>query len=153
MHSYTKIFTPVKWKSFICQSERYTNTRKTTCNYILDVSWMDATFLSNDKMSEHKPWLFEHAQSVSKWPAGSAYIGNFINYLLYHPAPFPRDLWIDLEGSSTFLPLMLSMHINRLGLFSHLYRTLLNCLSMCPGSWVATTTVCVEVEWNCAIAV
>ena len=65
-----------------------------------------------------------YALTMFKWPAGLAYIGNFINYLLYLPATFPRGLWIDLEGGSTFLPLMILMHINRLGLFSHFYRTL-----------------------------
>ena len=68
---------------------------------------------------------------MSKCPTGLAYVGYFINYNFYLPVPSPRGLRIDLEGGSTFLPLMLSMHINRLGLFSHLYRTLLNCLSMC----------------------
>ena len=85
-------------------------------------------------MSECKLGPFEHAQSMSKWPAGLGYIGNIINYLLNLPAPFPRGLYKDLEGSRTFLPLMLSMHIDRLGLFSHLYKTLLNCLYECPGS-------------------
>ena len=68
------------------------------------------------------------------WPTRLVYIGNFINYLLYLPDPLPRGIRIVLEGSSTFLPLMLSMHIDRLDLFSDLYGTLLNCLSVCPGS-------------------
>ena len=104
-------------------------------------------------MSECKSRPFEHAQSMSKWPSGLAYIGNFINYLLCLPAPFPRGLCIGQGGSSTFLPLMLLMHINRLGLFSHLYRTLLNCLSACLGSWIGTTTLFREVGWCCTIAV
>ena len=66
------------------------------------MGWMDPKFLSNNKGSECKLGLFEYAQSMSKWPTGLAYIGNFINYLLYLPDPFPRGLWIDLEGSSTF---------------------------------------------------
>ena len=90
---------------------------------------------------------------MSKWPAGSAYIGNFINYLLYLLAPFPRGLCIDLEGSNILLQLMLLMHINRLGLFSHLYKTLLNCLFMCSGFWVGATVFCREVGWHCTIAV
>ena len=94
-----------------------------------DVSWMDAVFLSKNKMSEHKSGLFENAQSMSKWLVGLAYIGNFIDYLLYFPDPFPRGPGIDLEGSSTFLPLTLSMHINRVSLFSYLYRTLLICIT------------------------
>ena len=110
-------------------------------------------FPSNNKVSENKLVPFEHAQSMSKWPAGLAYIGNFINYLLYLPAPFPRGLLIHLEGSSIFLPLMLLIHIDRLGLFSHLYGTLLNCLSMCLGSWVAATVLCRKVGWCCTIAV
>ena len=73
---------------------------------------------------------FEHAQSMSKRPAGLVYIGNIFNYLWHLPDPFPRGLWKDIEGSNTFLPLMLPMLINRLGLFSHLYGTLLVCLSM-----------------------
>ena len=92
---------------------------------------MDTTFFSNNKVSEYKLEPFEHAQSMSKWPTGLAYVGSFINYLLYLPDPFPRGLYIDLEGSSTFLPLMLSMFIERLGFFNHLYATLLICLSTC----------------------
>ena len=48
---------------------------------------------------------------------------------------------------------MLLIYIDRLSLFSHLYRTLLDCLSMCPGSWVGTTTLCIELRWCCTIAV
>ena len=44
------------------------------------------------KVSEHKLGLFEHAQSMSKQPAGLVYIGNIINYLFFLPAPFPRGL-------------------------------------------------------------
>ena len=115
--------------------------------------WMDAIFLSNNKVSEHKSGPFEDAQSMSKWPTGLVYTVNFINYLSYLPVSFPRDLCIDLEGSSTFLPLMLLMHINILGLFSNLYRTLLNCLSACLGSWAGATTLCIEVEWRYTVAV
>ena len=80
---------------------------------------MDTIFLSNNKVSKYK--LFEYTQGMSIWPTGSAYVGNFINYLSYLLDPFPRGLLIDLEGDSTFLPLMLSVYIDRLGLFSHLY--------------------------------
>ena len=80
-----------------------------------DVRWMDATLLSNNKVSENQSGPFEHAQSMSKRPAGLAHIGNLINYLLYLPYTFPRGLVIDLEGSNTFLPLMLLIHIDRLG--------------------------------------
>ena len=44
------------------------------------------------------------------------YVGNIINYLCHLPDPFPRGLWKDLEGSSTFLPLMLLMYIDRIRL-------------------------------------
>ena len=71
--------------------------------------------------------LFEHAQSMSKCPTESAYIGNIINYLKYLPEPFPRGLKVDLEGSSIFPTLKLLMHIDILGLFRHLY--LLNCIT------------------------
>ena len=73
-------------------------------------------FLSNIKVSKCKSGQFEYAQSMSKWPTGSAYVGNFISYLLYLPDSFPRGLCINLEGSSIFLPLTLSMHIDILGL-------------------------------------
>ena len=86
-------------------------------NHPVDVSWMDAAILSNNKVSKHNLGLFKHAQSMSKQPAGSAYIGSFVSYLLYLPDPLPRGLGIDLEGSSTFLPFILSMHLYRLGLF------------------------------------
>ena len=89
---------------------------------------------------------------MSKQPTGLAYVGYFINYLLDLLDPFPRGLCINLEGSCAFLPLMLSMHIDRLGLFSHLYRNLFNCLSLCLGSWVGTTNLRIEVGWLCTIA-
>ena len=104
-------------------------------------------------MSERKSEPFKHTESMSKWPSGSVYIGNFINYFLYLPTPFPRVLCIDLEGGSIFLPLRLLMHIDRLGLFSYLYRTLLNCLSAYPGSWIGSTVLFREVEWHCIVAV
>ena len=109
-------------------------------------------FLSNNEVCECKSGPFEHAQSMSKQPVELAYMGNFIRYLLYLLNTFSRGLCIDLEGGSKFLPLTLLMCINRLGLFSHLYRTLLNCLSVCPGSWVGATALCREVGWRCTIA-
>ena len=81
---------------------------------------MDAMFLITVRISKCKLGLSEHTQSMSKQPSGSVYIGNNINYLLHLPAPFPKGLEVDLEGSSIFLPLMLSMHIDRLDLVSHL---------------------------------
>ena len=51
---------------------------------------MDIMFSSNNKISEHKSGPFGNAQSMPKWPSGLAYVGVFINYLLYLPAPFPR---------------------------------------------------------------
>ena len=104
-------------------------------------------------MSICKLGPFEHTQSMFKQPTGSAYIDNSISYLLYLPVPFPRGLCKNLEGGSTFPPLTLLMHIDRLGLFSHLHRVLLNCLSACSGSWVGTTTLYIEVGWYCTIAV
>ena len=96
---------------------------------------MDTILLTIVKVSEYKLGPFEYTQSMSKWPTGLAYVGNFISYLSFLPASFPRGLEVDLEGSSTFLPLMLSMHIDRLGLVSHLYGTLFNCVTTCQGSW------------------
>ena len=104
-------------------------------------------------MTKCKLGPLEHAQSISKCPARSIYIGSFITYLLYLPVPFPRDLFIDLEGSNTLLPLTISMHIYRLSFFNHLYKTILNCFSMCLGSWFGATTLCMEVKWCCTIAV
>ena len=117
------------------------------------MSWIDATFLSKKKVFERKSGSFEHAQSMFKQPTGLAYISNIIDYHFYLPTIFPRVLKIDLEGSSTFLTLILLMHIDRLGLFRHLYRALLNCLSVCPGSWTGTTSLCIEIRWRCTIAV
>ena len=95
---------------------------------------MDVTLLIIKKVSECKLEQFENAQSISKWPTGSVYGGNIIRYLSYLLAPFPRGLEVDLEGSNTFLPLTLSMHINRLGLYSHLYRCLFNHITSCRDS-------------------
>ena len=74
------------------------------------------------KIPKHKLIPFEHAQSMFKWLAGLVYIGIIFNYLPYLPTYFPGGLKVDLEGSSTFPILMLLIHINRLGLFNHLYR-------------------------------
>ena len=46
----------------------------------------------------------------------SVHIGNITYYPIYLSTPFPRSLEVDLEGSSTFPILMLSMHIDRFGL-------------------------------------
>ena len=102
---------------------------------------MNTIFLSNNKVSKHKLEPFKQAQSMYKWSAGLVYLYSFINYLLYLPAPFPRGQGIDLKGSSTFLQLMLSMYIDRLGMFSHFYGTLLNCLSACLGSWAGAVRI------------
>ena len=75
-------------------------------------------------MSEHKDklGLFEYTQNMSKRPAESVYIGNIIDYLSYLLTPFSRGLEVYLEGSSTFLLLMLSMYTDRLDLVSPLYK-------------------------------
>ena len=72
-------------------------------------------------MTKQKSGLLEHAQSMSKWPVESVYIGNIYYYPRNLLITFPRGLEVDLEGSSTFLIFMLLMHIDRLGLVSHLY--------------------------------
>ena len=74
------------------------------------------------KVFKCKLGLFEHAKSMFKGLKKSVYIVNIICYLIDLFSLFSRDLEIDLKGSSTFLILMLSIHIDRLGLFSHLYR-------------------------------
>ena len=89
---------------------------------------------------------------MSKRPIGSAYVGNLINYLWSFPDSFPWGLYIDLEGSSTFLALMLSMLIDRLDLFSHLYGTLFICITECLGSCISATALCMEVGWCCTAA-
>ena len=76
---------------------------------------------------------------MSKWPAGLVYIGSIFNHLLYLPAPFPRGIEADLEESSTLLLLTLSMYIYRLGLFTHFYGSLFNCITMCQGSCAGAT--------------
>ena len=95
---------------------------------------MDPILLIAVKIPKCKLGPYEHAQSMSKWPKEVVYIGNINNYLLYLPDPFPRNLEVDLEGSSTFLPLMLPMDIDRLGLVSHLYGSLFNCITMYKDS-------------------
>ena len=82
---------------------------------------------------------------MSKRPAGLVYIGNSINYLSYLPYPFPRGLRIDQKGIKTFLSFLLSMHIDRLGLFSCLHETLLNCITMWQGSWDGDTALCMKI--------
>ena len=77
-----------------------------------DVNWIDTILLTIIKVSEYKLGPVKYAQSMSKRPARSAYIGNFIDCLLYLLAPFPSILGIDLEGSSKFLPLMVLISID-----------------------------------------
>ena len=74
---------------------------------VFDINWMDATLLTILKVSECKLRPFEYAQSMIKWPIGLVNIVYFINYFFYLPVPFPRGLEVDLEGSNTFLILML----------------------------------------------
>ena len=87
---------------------------------------------------------FEHAQSMLKWPTGLSYVGSFISNLSYLTFPFSRDLIIDLEGSSTLLPLMLPMHIDKLGLFIHLYGTLFFFITANLGSWAGITVLYIK---------
>ena len=84
----------------------------------VDVSWMDIILLITVKLFECKLGPFEYTQSMPKWPPRLVYIGNIIDYPLNLPSPFPKGLEADLEGSSIFLPLMLLIHINSLGLVS-----------------------------------
>ena len=82
------------------------------CNY--SQCELHETNLSfNIKVSKCKLGPFEHAQSMFKQPTRLGYIGNIINYLFNLLYFFPRGLWKDQEGSSTFLPLTLLMHIDR----------------------------------------
>ena len=86
-----------------------------------DVSWMNVTMITIVKGTKLKSGPFEYAESMSKRPERSVCIGNIIYYLIYLLSPFPRGLEVDLDGSSTFPILMLSIQINRLGLFCHFY--------------------------------
>ena len=90
---------------------------------------------------------------MSRWPTGFAYAGYILYYLIYHPDPFPRGLEVNLEGSSIFPTLKLSMHINRLGLFYHLWLRLFICLTAWQGSWVGAAAFHMEVEWCYTVAV
>ena len=53
---------------------------------------------------------------------------------------------MDLEGSITFLILIISMHIDRLGFLSHFYGTLFINVTMCPDSWAGVAALCIEVR-------
>ena len=101
------------------------------------MSWMDVMLCTIVKVTKCKSEQFEHAQSMSKRPEGSPCIDNIINYLIYLPDIFPRGLEVDLEKSSIFSTLMLSMYINRLRLLSYLYWYLIRCITMFKGSWTA----------------
>ena len=80
---------------------------------------MDMTLSTIVKAMEYKSGLFEHAESMSKQTAGFVYIGNLIYYFIHLPDPFPRGLEVNVKGSSIFPIIMLSMYIDRLGLFIH----------------------------------
>ena len=86
-----------------------------------DVSWMNMILFTIAKVIEHKLKLFEHTQSISKWPVESVYIGDNTCYPTYLLASYPRGPEVDLERSIRFPILMLLMHIYRLGLVSQLY--------------------------------
>ena len=77
-----------------------------------DVGWMDITMTTIVKVSKCKSTPFLHAESMSKWLKGSVYIGSIIYKLIYLSDSFPGGLKIDLERSSTFPTLMLSMYID-----------------------------------------
>ena len=81
---------------------------------------MGVTLLTIVKVTKHKSKPFDHTVSISKWPAGSAYVGNIIFYLIYLSALFPRGIKVDLEGGNIFPILMLSMYMDKLSLFCHL---------------------------------
>ena len=89
----------------------------------INVSWIGRTVLAiviTVKVTKRKSRPFEHAVSMSKRPGASIYVGNIIYYLVHLPDPFYRGLEVDLKGSNTVPILMLSMYIDRLGLFCHL---------------------------------
>ena len=48
---------------------------------------------------------------------------------------------------------MVLMHINRLGLVTHLYGSLFNCITIFQGSWAGAIALCVEIGWCCTVAV
>ena len=62
------------------------------------------------KVFKCKSGPFKHALNISKWSAGSVYIGNVINYLIYLLVPFLRGPEVNLEGRIIFLTLMLSIY-------------------------------------------
>ena len=110
-----------------------------------DLNWINV-MCTTVKVTKCKLGPFEDAQSMSKWPAGSDYIGSIINYLTYLPDPFPKGIEVYVEGSSTFPILILSMHIIGLGLFNYLYRYLFNCIAMWQGSWDSATGIHMKVR-------
>ena len=67
------------------------------------------TTVSIIKVTKHKSRPFGNAISMLKKPKRSVYIGNIYYYLIYLASPFLRDLEVDLEGSSTFPILTLSL--------------------------------------------
>ena len=64
---------------------------------------------------------------------GSVYIGNLLNYLTYLTDPFPRGVEIDLEGDSTFPPLMLSRLQLQISLIYHSWQQFIHPVIMYTG--------------------
>ena len=91
---------------------------------------MDLTLFTTIKVPKCKLGPFEYAQRISKQPTRLLFIGTIINYLPYHLDHFPKDLQVDLEGSSILPTLMLLIIIYRVDLFSLLYRSLFNFITM-----------------------
>ena len=81
---------------------------------------MHPTVPTTVKVTKCKLKIFEHTVSMSKWPEGIIQLGNTLYYLRYLFDPFFRGLEVDIEESSTFPTLVLSIHIDKLGLFYYL---------------------------------
>ena len=88
---------------------------------------------------------------MSKWPAGSVYIGNIYYHLMYATSPFPRGLEVGLEGSSTFPTLTVSMlhrfiYLLCIAVFIHL-------VTIWQGIWAGAAAFLVEFEYYYTVAV
>ena len=61
---------------------------------------MNLKLFTTVHISKCKLGPFEYAQTISKWPMGSVYIGSIVKYLPYLPTLFPKGLEVDLEGTN-----------------------------------------------------
>ena len=90
---------------------------------------------------------------LQEWYMQVILLITFCTFLILSLERAGRNLKVDLEGRSAFLPLRLSMHIDSLGLFSYLYGYLFNCITECQSNLAGAISLHMEVEKCYTVAI